>query len=445
MVFSSLVFLYLFLPGTLLVYGAVPGKAKNAVLLAASLAFYFWGEQAKILVMLLEIALAYSAGLLLSRLKGTGKKTVLGIFLTISLALLCCFKYTGRFALPIGISFYTFQCMSYAVDVYRGDHPAEKDPLAFALYVSFFPQLIAGPIVRYSTVSAALKNRQFTLTRLGEGAFRFTLGLGKKVLIADKLFAFMSSPGTGAALAWAQAAACVLYVYFDFSGYSDMAIGLARAFGFDLPENFNYPLISRSVREFWRRWHSSLGSWFRDYVYIPLGGSRRGLPVKLRNLLIVWTLTGIWHGASVNFAVWGLFFGILLSLETLLERLRAEARCGFLRGLRVPLVLIFTILGFTFFRFTGFDAAFAQFGQMFSGPFLTADGLYLLRGAAVILAAAVVGATPLPKNLAWRLMATRCGRAVGPAAMALWMFAILMLSTASLVNGSFSPFLYFRF
>ena len=495
MVFSSLAFLYLFLPVTLLLYAAVSflwpagtaqamrSRTLNTVLLLCSLAFYFCGEQLKVLVMVGEIALAYAAGLLLVRLAGKQKKAALGIFLSISLALLCFFKYSGRTALPIGISFYTFQCMSYVIDVYRGDYPAEKDPLSFALYVSFFPQLIAGPVVRYHMVSGALKERPFSFDRLGEGALRFSAGLGKKVLIADRLYAFASSPGSGSALAWAQSAAYLLYVYFDFSGYSDMAIGLAKAFGFDIPENFSYPLISRSVKEFWRRWHISLGSWFRDYVYIPLGGSRRGLPVKIRNLLAVWTLTGMWHGASLNFAVWGLFFGILLALESLWERRGTASRTtdplqsgpgrdqtaahsaakpdplrsrpgsaetaahsrtslGFLR---IPLVLFFTVLGFVFFRFTDLSEAFGQFRQMFSGPFLTADGLYLLKNSAVILAAAFLGATPLPKRLAQRIFASPFGKKLEPFAGAVWMLLILLLSTASLVNGSFSPFLYFRF
>ena len=472
MVFSSLVFLYLFLPGTLLLYILVPEKLRNAVLLLMSLAFYFCGEQLKVLLMLGEIALSYATGRILDALnknnghlpviayikrRKNGKKAVLIVFLVLSLLLLFVYKYAGllegtinaaagrsllRFippALPIGISFYTFQCMSYCIDVYRGDHPAERHPLSFALYISFFPQLIAGPIVRYGTVSEALRSRTISFARFSEGAFRFTLGLGKKVLLADLLFAFCADKGSGILLAWLQSFSYLLYVYFDFSGYSDMAIGLAKIFGFDLPENFNYPLVSRSFREFWRRWHISLGSWFRDYLYIPLGGNRRGTGITVRNLLIVWMLTGLWHGAGWGYAVWGLSFGILLVLESLGEQRRKSS------GLRIPFVLLLTVLIFVFFRFPDFTEAAAQFRHMFSGAFLTTEGLYYMKGAAVLLLTALFGATPLPKKWVSRVLETGAGQKLAPFLKAAWMLAILLLVTASLVDGSFSPFLYFRF
>ena len=478
MVFSSLVFLYLFLPGTLLLYAIAPVKAKNAVLLILSLAFYFCGEQLKVLLMLGEIALTYAAGRLLDVRKGEDsnsgltafqmqkKKAVLVIFLTLSLALLFGFKYTGLLedtvnaaagrkllgfappALPIGISFYTFQCMSYVIDVYRGDHSAEKNPVSLALYISFFPQLIAGPIVRYDTVADALKTREFNFTRFGKGAFRFTLGLGKKVLLADLLFTFASAGGSGMLLAWLQSIAYLFYVYFDFSGYSDMAAGLAMIFGFDIPENFNYPLISRSFREFWRRWHISLGSWFRDYLYIPLGGNRKGPGITIRNILLVWALTGLWHGASWNFVIWGLAFGVLLVLETLCEGRRKTGETDSPRRnswLRVPFVLLMTVLIFVFFRFPDYTEAAAQFRKMFSGSFWTAESFYYVRSAAVLLVFSAFGATPLPKRLASRIFLTRSGQRSATFVQAVWMLLILLLVTASLVDGSFSPFLYFRF
>ena len=530
--------MYLFLPGTLLLYTLVPKKLKNAVLLLASVAFYFCGEQLRVLLMLGEIALAYTAGRILDALnksnshtriitylnrRKNGKKTLLVLFLVLSLALLFVYKYTGlledtintaagrkvlRFtppALPIGISFYTFQCMSYVIDVYRGKHPAERKPFSFALYVSFFPQLIAGPIVRYDTVADALKERAFTVARFGEGAFRFTLGLGKKVLLADLLFAFSSAGGSGVLLAWLQSFAYLLYVYFDFSGYSDMAIGLAKIFGFDIPENFNYPLVSRSLREFWRRWHISLGSWFRDYLYIPLGGSRRGTAITIRNLLIVWILTGLWHGAGWGYVVWGLSFGILIVLETLGEKRREKAnlsstgdqvrnttnpernaidlirnsadsewkatelkrnsadsewntadlpgklvsaaldRISRSRWFFAPLVLLLTVLIFVFFRFPNLTEAAAQFQRMFVGAFWTAESFYYIKGAVIILVAAVFGATPLPKQWICSVCRTSVGQKLAPFLQAAWMVAILLLVTASLVDGSFSPFLYFRF
>ena len=465
MVFSSLAFLYLFLPGTLVLLFAVPRKAKNAMLLLASIAFYFCGEQLKVLIMLGEILLAYGAGRFLEHRSGKAAAVTAAAAVTLSIAVLFFLKYAGPMkdavnaafgrpllafrspALPIGVSFYTFQCISYIIDVYRGDHPAEKDPVSFALYVSFFPQLIAGPIVRYSAVSHALKEREFSFTRLGDGAFRFTLGLGKKILIADSLYAFAAAGGTGAALAWLQSIAYLFYVYFDFSGYSDMAIGLAKAFGFDIPENFNYPLISRTFREFWRRWHISLGSWFRDYLYIPLGGSRRGLPRQIRNLLLVWALTGLWHGAGWNYVLWGLSFGILIAAETLRDRYAGNRtpETPVRSLLRVPLVFLVTVLLFVFFRFSDPGDAGSWFRQMFSGPFLTAESFYYIKGAAVILAAALLGATPLLKRLAQEAVKTTFGRKAAPFVQAAVMIVILIFATASLVDGSFSPFLYFRF
>lgn len=554
MVFSSLTFLYVFLPGTLILYFAVPAKARNAVLLAASLLFYFYGEQLYLLLMLGEIGLSYAAGRLMERLAGEAparkrlKKLVLAVFLTLSLGALALFKYADLFAgtvnslweaaagqpllkllqlpLPIGISFYVFQSMSYGLDVYYGRYPAERSLLRLATYISSFPQLIAGPIVRYESVREALRERRVTPERFAAGAFRFSIGLGKKVLLADRLFALceaaQAAGAPSAALAWTEALAYLLYVYFDFSGYSDMAIGLAGCLGFDLPENFRYPLVSGSIREFWRRWHISLGSWFRDYLYVPLGGSRRGLLRQLRNILIVWALTGLWHGASWNYMLWGLSVGVLLAAETLWRRLRAGKRasegggregereseggagraeagkCGLetragggrvaARALRCAAVTVLMMLCFVWFRFPDGAGAAAQFGRMFGGaPLWSAETAYLLRGGAVLLGAGLLGATPLPgrlagkiegklaeklagkregklegeltgkreEKLAGKLEGKREGELTGklegkPAgtlalARALWMLLLLALSTAYLVDGSFSPFLYFRF
>ncbi len=477
MVFSSLTFLYLFLPAVLLLYFLAPAGFRNAILLTASLVFYFCGEQIYLLLMLGEILVTYAFGRIMEY-STRGKKLLLIVFLIISFGLLGLFKYADlipetvntiagkehlkllRLPLPIGISFYVFQSVSYGVDVYRGKYPPEKNLLNLALYVSFFPQLIAGPIVRFESVSENLKHRTYGMERLGNGLFRFSLGLGKKVLIADRLYAFCdaaSSTGEPTVLiAWAEALAFLLYVYFDFSGYSDMAIGLAQAFGFDLPENFNYPLISKSFREFWRRWHISLGSWFRDYLYIPLGGSRKGFSKHLVNLLIVWACTGLWHGASWNFVLWGLSFGILLMYEVIKEKIAGEkagteknssgpGNIG-LSVLKTMLVITVTAMLFVWFRFTDLSAAIDQFKKMFgSVPIMNSDTVYLLKGAALLFAIALPGATPLPARLAGKLSRSKIGPVSVPVFKSVMIVFILVFATAYLVDGSFSPFLYFRF
>jgi len=507
MVFSSLTFLYLFLPAVMLVYCIIPAKARNAVLLLASMTFYFCGEQLYLLLMLGEIVLAYAAGRLAEprsgEKSGRGRKAVLVIFLVLSFGLLTLFKYADllpetvnaiagrevlgllRLPLPIGISFYIFQGVSYGIDVYRGRYPAEKNPVRLALYISFFPQLIAGPIVRYDAIRESLAaERRISVERLERGIVRFCTGLGKKLLIADRLFAMCeaaaASTAPSAVLAWTEGLAFLLYVYYDFSGYSDMAIGLAGCFGFDIPENFRYPLISDSFREFWRRWHISLGTWFRDYLYIPLGGNRKGRAQHLRNLLIVWGLTGLWHGASWNFVIWGACFGVLLILEVLLSRnaaasgkasasvgksasgnaaasgdasvsAGAEARAvtrrrAALRVVRTAAVLAVTVTVFVWFRFTEFHGAVTQLGRMFGTVSLwSRDTAYLLSGSAVLLAAALLGATPLPKRAMTALMKKRGADVWLPILETLWILGILLLATAYLVDGSFSPFLYFRF
>ena len=470
MVFSSLTFLYIFLPATLLLYFVLPKKARNALLLAASLVFYFCGERIYLLLMLGEILLAYLAGILFEKTNGGRKRAVLVVFLVLSFGMLGLFKYADLFTgsvnaiigrevlaalrlhMPIGISFYVFQSVSYGIDIWRGKYPAEKNPLRLATYISFFPQLIAGPIVRYDEISKELKDRKTTFQTFGDGAFRFVLGLGKKVLIADRLFAFCTAASKvgepSLILAWTEALAFLLYVYFDFSGYSDMAIGLGAIFGFRIPENFNYPLVAGSIREFWRRWHITLGAWFRDYLYIPLGGSRHGLLRQIFSLLFVWAMTGLWHGASWNYMIWGACFGVLLVIETVISRLRKkEEKPGLWLSLpRRLLVFAVSALIFVWFRFQGAGEALHQFSLMFGGaPLWSSETAYLLQGAAVILIAALIGATPLPKMLFSRLEKTKPGVYILPAARVILMIGVLGLSTAYLVDGSFSPFLYFRF
>ena len=502
MVFSSLTFLYMFLPGTLILYFVMPEKARNGVLLTASLLFYFCGARLYVLLMIGEILISYGAGLLLERFdrksrerlsERSGQKRrrlLLALYLVLLLSVLCFFKYGGFLAdtvnrlaektilpfsglvLPIGISFYTFQCISYVIDVCRKAYPAERNILRFSTYVSFFPQLIAGPIIRFDAVRQALNKRAHTPEQFSSGLFRFTLGLGKKVLIADRLFAFtaacQSAADPSSILSWIEAAAFLLYVYYDFSGYSDMAIGLARCFGFTIPENFEYPLISTSFREFWRRWHISLGSWFRDYLYIPLGGNRKGLPRQLLNLLIVWLLTGIWHGAGWNYVLWGLSFGILLCFETLYQRiipltlsevpappLCPQAVSGaapshdlikrITKTLSCFAVFFLTSLLFVWFRFPTVSEAAAQFSRMFSSDLWSHESSYLIKNAAMILLAALIGASPLLKKLGSSLLKGQKGQRLLPWIRGFVILGILAVTTAYLVDGSFSPFLYFRF
>ena len=336
MLFSSIPFLYYFLPCVIVLYLIAPKKLKNTVLLLASLFFYWWGEPKYVVLMVLNIAFGYVCGLLIGKFRGKAiSKLFLALSVIVSVGILGYFKYadfmianfnvvTGlsvpllKIALPIGISFYTFQLLSYTIDVYRGDVPSQKNPITLAAYVALFPQLIAGPIVRYSDVAAQLSERKHSLEYISAGIRRFIIGLAKKVLIANAMGElceiFKASGDKSVLFYWLYAIAFCVHVYFDFSGYSDMAIGLGKLFGFDFMENFNYPFISKSLSEFWRRWHISLGSWFRDYVYIPMGGNRVGKYRLILNLMVVWMLTGLWHGAAWNFVIWGLYFGVLLMI-----------------------------------------------------------------------------------------------------------------------------------
>ena len=466
MLFSSVPFLFYFLPCVLLVYFIVPGKLKNSVLLLASLIFYGWGEPRYLPVMAVSILQGYVFGLLIERFRG---RPLARVFLTVSvllsLGMLAYFKYadfmianlnalTGlsvpllRITLPIGISFYTFQILSYAVDVYRGTVPAQRNLIDLAAYIAMFPQLIAGPIVRYADVAGQLRARSHNLPDAAYGVRRFVLGLSKKILFANLLgelaASFHASTDLSVLYYWLGAAAFMLQIYYDFSGYSDMAIGLGRIFGFRFPENFDHPYCAGSITEFWRRWHISLGSWFRDYLYIPLGGNRKGKARQLLNILIVWLATGLWHGAAWNFVLWGLLFAVLLTIEKLWLLPRLEKR----RVLGHVYVLFFVLLGFVLFDAESLKAAASSIRAMFFAgglPAISAESLYQLRSNAWLLLLTVVGATPLPQRLAAGLAAKRHGAKVLAVLKPIFLLALLAVCTAFLVDGSFNPFLYFRF
>ena len=458
MLFSSIPFLYYFLPVVMLAYFLVPKAGKNAVLLLSSLIFYGWGEPKYVILMIATIAAFYFCGLGIGRAKSRKTQKIwLTVSVVIGIALLTVFKYADFFlqsfaavtglsipllklALPIGISFYTFQCMSYVVDVYRGTAAPQKNIVTFGAYVALFPQLIAGPIVRYVDVARELENRETTMEDAMTGIRRFLIGLGKKILLANQLGllteVFRASNEKSVLFHWLYAVAFMLHIYFDFSGYSDMAIGLGRIFGFHFIENFNYPYLSKSITEFWRRWHMSLGSWFRDYVYIPLGGNRVSKSRWVFNIMVVWMLTGLWHGASWNFVLWGLLFAAVLLIEKwlpVLQKLPAVLRHGY--------VLLIVMLSFVLFNAADLAQAVQDMAGLFGGlPLTTAESLYYLRSYAVVFALSIVGATPLPKRIAARIP-EKALAIVEPVVL----IALLLTCTAYLVDGSFNPFLYFRF
>ena len=465
MLFSSIPFLYYFLPLVLAVYFLTPARFRNAVLLLASLIFYAWGEPKSVLLMLASILSGYGFGLLQERYRGQkGAKLVCGLSVAVSLSFLLYFKYadfflenfnaaTGlgvpllRIALPIGISFYTFQIISYTVDVYRGE-PAQKNLIHLAAYVAMFPQLIAGPIVRYSDIAQQLEHRSHSTALAAEGVRRFLIGLGKKILIANQLgelcSVFRASDEKSVLFYWLYAVAFALHIYFDFSGYSDMAIGLGKVFGFHFLENFNYPYISASITEFWRRWHMSLGTWFRDYVYIPLGGNRVGRARQLLNILVVWMLTGFWHGAAWNFVVWGLMFAVLLIMEKL-WLLKPLSKC---RPLAHLYVVFFVVISFVIFNAENMGQALSDIGGLFGAggiPLVSAEAVYCLRSFALVLILAVFGATPLLRNGLVRLSQYPTAGKVLNALEPFTLFILLLVMTGYLVDGSFNPFLYFRF
>jgi len=461
MLFSSIPFLYYFLPAVLLIYFLVPRVLKNTVLLLSSLVFYGWGEPKLLFLMLFTIAMFYGCGLAMGKAQTKPwKKVWLIVSIVISVSLLGLFKYadffidsfnavTGlsvpflRLALPVGISFYTFQCLSYTIDVYRGNVPVQKNPISFGAYVALFPQLIAGPIVRYIDVARELDNRTHSWDDVALGLRRFLVGLAKKIIIADnfallmKLFRESSQPSV--LFYWMYAIAFTLNIYFDFSGYSDMAIGLGRVFGFRFIENFNYPYLSKSVAEFWRRWHMSLGSWFRDYIYIPLGGNRVSKGRWVFNTLVVWMLTGAWHGAAWNFILWGLLYAVCLMAEKWIPALQKLPTI-----LRRLYTLLVVILGFVLFNAESLSQAGSDIAGMFgfgNVPLCSTETLYYLRSYGLLFVLGFVGATPLVRNTARKLGDRKLGAILEPIVLV----ALLLVCTAYLVDGSFSPFLYFRF
>ena len=465
MVFSSLIFLYVFLPAVLLLYYLMPRRGRNAVLLFFSVVFYAWGEPVYVLGIIASVVINFLFGLALDKHKS---KLLLAVNIIINLGFLGVFKYTGfiigtidkifgadiitpEIALPIGISFYTFQALSYTIDVYRGKVNAGKNIIDFGAYITMFPQLIAGPIVRYKTIERELRTRRETLEDFRDGALRFATGLGKKVLIANSVGKIWDAVRLGAegdlttATAWLGMISFSLQIYFDFSGYSDMAIGLGRMFGFHFDENFDYPYISGSVTEFWRRWHISLSTWFKEYVYIPLGGNRRGLAKQLRNIIIVWLLTGLWHGAAWSFVVWGLYYGIILIIEKVfLGRLLK----------RIPRFIghIYTVIVFVIgWGIFGLADMLPELKTSFvkSVVFMSDQGLfdghtlYLLSGYAVLMIIAIVISTGVITKLVKKL-AGKHELIYGIGSM-VYMSVIMIASTACIVADSYNPFLYFRF
>lgn len=457
MVFSSIVFLTRFLPLVLIVYFLVPGCMKNTwrnlVLFVFSLAFYAWGEPIYIWLMLFSTVVDYVngglAGYFMNRQRRGIAKIFVGLSVVINLSLLALFKYAGKYALPIGISFYTFQSMSYTIDVYRGKAKAEKNPINFGAYISLFPQLIAGPIVRYSDIAKQLRQRTVQMERIRYGVVRFACGLGKKVLIANQageIFATVTgyhASGITTLSAWFGILAFMFQIYFDFSGYSDMAIGLMAIFGFEIPENFDHPYESKSITEFWRRWHISLGSWFKEYVYIPLGGSKKGMGRTFFNIFVVWFLTGLWHGASVNFVLWGLYFCFFLIMEKtwLLKALQKLPRA--VSHIYALLVIYFGWLLFAWEDIHGHRVYLKAMAGIGSGGLISRESLYLLVSNVGLLFIMVVGCTSLPKRLVTKCM--KKDGIVTSLCMSIYVAGILLLSIAYLVNGTYNPFLYFRF
>ncbi len=468
MLFSSIPFLYYFLPCVIALYFIVPRRLKNTVLLLSSLFFYGWGERRYLVFMLFSITQGYIFGILTEKFRGKrAAKLFLTLSVVLSLALLGYCKYADFFienfnaltglslpllkiALPIGISFYTFQILSYVVDVYRGDVAAQKNYINLAAYISMFPQLIAGPIVRYADIEKQLTERTHSLDKAAAGIRRFVIGLSKKILLANILgelvSTFKASDEKSVLFYWLYAAAYTLHVYFDFSGYSDMAIGLGKIFGFDFCENFNYPYISKSITEFWRRWHISLGSWFRDYLYIPLGGNRVSKARWIFNIAVVWMATGLWHGAAWNFVFWGGMFAVLLVLEKMCFAKFLEKA----KGIRHVYVMLIVIVSFVVFDAGSLAEGFSNIGAMFGAgavPLVTNEALYTLRSYAVIFVIAAVSATPILSRCGKRISESDSAliSAVSAVTEPIVIVILLAVCTAFLVDGSFNPFLYFRF
>ena len=463
MLFSSLDFLYIFLPITVILYFLSPKKLKNGTLLIASLVFYAAGEPIYLFLMIFCIAMNYAFGFLCDKEGHSPRfcKTALLLAIASNVAILFFFKYFDFFAeplpflsplgiaLPLGISFYTFQALSYVADVYMGKTRPARSFLNFSAYVSLFPQLVAGPIVRYSDIDGALTNRTHGFSRCAEGIRRFAAGLAKKVLLANpagEMFSRMMLLGESENTAFGAWLGIIFYafqIYFDFSGYSDMAIGLGKIFGFDFPENFNYPYISRSVGEFWRRWHITLSSFFKEYVYIPLGGNRRGAARTYLNLLVVWSLTGLWHGAAPNFLLWGLYYFALLTLEKAILGRLLEKAPRILGHLYSIAAIVFGWVIFAADTMKG--GAFSYFLRMLgvgAATFFGGSDAYELTRNAILLSIMTLAATPLPKRVFGRLFKTESSRALAENVLSL---ASFFLCTARLVSSGYNPFLYFRF
>ncbi len=468
MLFSSIPFLYYFLPAVIFLYFIVPFKFKNFILMVVSLFFYAWGEPTYVFLMIGVSLISYIFGFLIDRFRENKKLSKLFMFVSLisSFSILAIFKYADFFienvnsifnsniallklALPIGISFYTFQIASYIIDLYWGNIKLQKSFIKFMTYVSMFPQLIAGPIVRYSDIEKEIDDRKITRADIAYGVRRFTLGLSKKILLANVLGEFVDIVKTSKEISvlymWLYVLAYALHIYFDFSGYSDMAIGLGKAFGFTFPENFNYPYISKSITEFWRRWHLTLSTWFRDYIYIPLGGNRVSKLKWYRNILVVWAFTGLWHGASWNFVIWGLMFAAILVLEKLFLGKLLE---------KMPTILkrIYTLL-IVFISWVVFDAtSLAQITERLSimfglggVPLVTTETLYYLKSYLIVFVIGIIGATPLPSMLVKKLSDKKTWHKFVNLAEVVVLPLLLVVSTAYLVDGSFNPFLYFRF
>lgn len=467
MLFSSQVFLYFFLPITLIIYYLSPRKFRNFILLVASLVFYAWGEPVYILIMLFSTAFDYVNGLLIDKFQKENKNRYAKIVLIVSvvgnLSILGFFKYSNflitnlnslfhfglsllSIALPIGISFYTFQTMSYTIDVYKKNVEAQKNLISFATYVTLFPQLIAGPIVKYRDVRESLENRKENISDFSEGVKRFILGLFKKVMLANNIGFLWESINAipnqemSVSLAWIGAICFTLQIYYDFSGYSDMAIGLGKMFGFHFLENFNFPYLSKSITEFWRRWHISLGSWFKEYVYIPLGGNRKGMKRTIINLLIVWFLTGLWHGASWNFVVWGLYFGVLLILEKLFLAKFLAKMPKFFQHIYT---MFFVIISWVIFASPTLSDGLEYLKVMFDfgGVFINQEVLYLLSSHFVLFVACILGCTTIFKNIREKLKVKKWFCLVD----SILFLGMFILSLTFLVGATYNPFLYFRF
>lgn len=462
MVFTSINFLYYFLPTVLILYFIVPKKYKNLLLLISSLLFYFYGEPKYIILMIIEIVLAYFEARLIEKYKS---KEIFIFSIFIHVLLLCIFKYTNflitningifntnisllNIVLPIGISFYTFQIISYLIDVYKGKVKAQKNFISLATYVSLFPQLIAGPIVRYETINDELDNRKQTFNDFSSGISRFIIGLSKKVLIANILGElcniFILSNEKTVLFYWIYGISYSLQIYFDFSAYSDMAIGLGRMFGFHFMENFDYPYISKSITEFWRRWHISLSSWFKDYVYIPLGGSREGTFKLIRNILIVWLLTGLWHGSEWTFVIWGMFIGILLVIEKLLLNKYIEKLPSIVRRIYTLFIIM---ISFIIFSGSNINESFNNIVGLFnfSNPFINKFTIHYLKDYGLVLIIAIFLSTPILKNTIIKLKENKKINSIINILDIIVLLILLVIVTSYLIDSSYNPFLYFRF